>query len=125
MHDPSTDIGISTERPTYKRPGPEIKHGISGAGDSFPGENHGRSIEWDDGATHHLDLTSHSPVLAGINRGTIAFWLGMDGWMMVEISLILLCFQHQTRTVTNPFSVSWLGYWCHANALCERRCRSG
>ena len=48
-------------------------------GDSFPGENHGRSIVWDNGDSHHLDLTNHRNEFAGINRGTIAFWIRTDG----------------------------------------------
>jgi hypothetical protein len=81
MSDPTSDLGLSTERPTWAKPSPELifSDDPGALGDSFPGENHGRSVEWDNGSTHHLDLTSHSPVLAGLNGGTIAFWLRMDG----------------------------------------------
>jgi hypothetical protein len=51
----------------------------NGLGDSFAGENHGRSLKWNEGSQMHVDLSNHIPNLGSLNIGTLSFWIKTDG----------------------------------------------
>jgi hypothetical protein len=53
---------------------PESKYGTGRLGDSFPGENHGKSLKLDDGKKQRLDLKMHKGEF-GLAEGTISVWL--------------------------------------------------
>jgi hypothetical protein len=73
--DPSTDTGSSSERPTdttnIMAPG--------FLGDSYGGEDNGRSVKWDDNDSY-IDLSLHSLDFAQLNKGSISFWIRTSGW---------------------------------------------
>ena len=69
------DLGISTERPGV---GSGPKSGNSNLGDTFPGENHGQSIYFDDNDSY-LDLSNNITSFSGLDHGSISFWIRTPG----------------------------------------------
>ena len=70
-----SDLGVSFERPGI---GDSPKVGNSNLGDTFPGENHGNSIYFDDNDSY-IDLGNNIDSFAGLNEGSISFWLRTPG----------------------------------------------
>ena len=74
MSNPDTNAGSSTDRPQDS-----TNNSTPGKlGDSFAGENNGRSVSWDDNDSY-LDLSLHATDFAGVNQGTISFWIRTSG----------------------------------------------
>jgi hypothetical protein len=62
------------------RPGAGPANDLPGyLGDSKANENHGHSVYWDDNDSY-LDLSTHLPDYAGLNQGSISFWVRTSGW---------------------------------------------
>jgi hypothetical protein len=82
LSDPTADSGISTDRPTWIE---TLEAGLAphgspnGLGDSFKGENHGRSLFWNQSSDLYLDLGNHISNLGALNVGTLCFWIKTDG----------------------------------------------
>jgi hypothetical protein len=74
MSSSSNDVGSKTDRPqdssSNKTPGK--------LGDSYAGENQGRSVFWDDNDSY-IDLSTHASEFKGINQGSISFWIRTSG----------------------------------------------
>ena len=75
-NDTLRDLGLSTDRPGGGVL-PEENNPVP-LGDSFPGENHGRSISWENGQEHHIDISTHRLEFASLSMGTLAFWVRTD-----------------------------------------------
>ncbi|MFL2927326.1 MAG: immunoglobulin-like domain-containing protein [Opitutales bacterium] len=67
--------GVSTERPGVAN---SPRAGNSKLGDTFPGENHGNSIYFDDNDSH-IDLANNITSFSGLNQGSISFWIRTPG----------------------------------------------
>ena len=61
------------------KPGAGPNNGLPGyLGDSYSNENHGHSAYWQDDDSY-LDLSAHISDYAGINQGSISFWIRTSG----------------------------------------------
>ena len=84
MSSPDTDPGLSSDRPSVSNhanskgaKSPSFGHKL---GDSYLGEDHGRSLVFDDNDSY-LDISPHAFYFAGQDLGSISFWvktLGQD-----------------------------------------------
>ena len=73
--DTGNDHGVSTARPGIAN---NPKAGNSKLGDTFPGENHGNSIYFDDNDSY-IDLANNITSFSGLNEGSISFWIRTPG----------------------------------------------
>ena len=82
MSSPDTDLGLSTERPfTASHASPKGDQSPSFGyklGDSYLGEDHGRSLYFDDNDSY-IDVSPHAFYFAGEDLGSISFWLKTSG----------------------------------------------
>ena len=78
LSSPNTDTGISSDRPEWND-GSRPQASPNGLGDSFAGENHGRSLKWNEDSQMRVDLRNHIPNLGSLNIGTLSFWIKTDG----------------------------------------------
>lgn len=90
---------------------PVIGTQIMNLGDSFPAEDHGRSLEFD-GLNDHLDVSSHL-LEFGLPEGTICMWIKTTTsnlaplvWMSspLEVTIIEVEEQNTSETIITPGS---------------------
>ncbi len=82
MSHPDTDSGLSSDRPsvsTHARPKGSSSPSFGfKLGDSYLGEDHGRSLVFDDNDSY-LDLSPHAFYFAAEDQGSISFWIKTTG----------------------------------------------